>query len=296
MITVKEAFKKFKTKLELTQREQDDGSSRQKDVRSTMDSGFDIDHDFLTGSYARWTKTKPLKDVDIFCVLGSKDRHYRDKAPGVLLSDVCTVLEKKYGASNVRKQRRSVTVDFGVKATNDETGERVMSFDVVPAFEKNGHYEIPDTSTHSGWTETDPTVHYDLAVEAQKAFANEWKGLVRMVKKWNLHNGKPVSPSFLLEVMALELFVPPYGGDHRYELNAFFASAAERISEEWKDPAGLGPPVSDAMDGSACEAAKRALRAAADEAARAIQLEKSGKTGEALQAWRKIFGPLFPVS
>ena len=30
-----------------------------------MDECFHIDRDFLTGSYKRWTKTKPLKDVDI---------------------------------------------------------------------------------------------------------------------------------------------------------------------------------------------------------------------------------------
>jgi len=29
-----------------------------------------------------------------------------------------------------------------------------MSFDVVPAFDKGHHYEIPDTKTKTGWTET----------------------------------------------------------------------------------------------------------------------------------------------
>src|SRR5207247_9358900 len=76
MISTQDAFRKFRSRLELNQKEQDDASRRQKEVRTVMDGAFDIDDDFLTGSYRRWTKTKPLKDVDIFCVLGSKHRSY----------------------------------------------------------------------------------------------------------------------------------------------------------------------------------------------------------------------------
>nr|MDQ5826823.1 nucleotidyltransferase [Chloroflexota bacterium] len=134
MITVQDAFKKFRSRLELTQKEQDDASRRQKEIRSVMQEDFEVEHDFLTGSYRRWTKTKPLKDVDIFCVLGRKERHYRDKAPDELLKAVEKTLAKKYGAAYVRRQRRSVSVDFGVREDeNGETGERVMGFDVVPA-------------------------------------------------------------------------------------------------------------------------------------------------------------------
>lgn len=297
MISVHDAFKKFRSRLELTDREQQDASRRQQEIREHMDESFDVARDFLTGSYRRWTKTKPLKDVDIFCVLGPKERHYRDKAPSVLLDAVAKSLEGKYGKEKVSAQRRSVCVSFGVTPNADEgTDDKVMSFDVVPAFDKNDHYEIPDTGTKNGWTETDPEIHYDKALAAQKSFDNEWKGLVRMAKKWNAFREKPVKPSFLIEVMALDLLVPPFGGDYRYELKAFFASMADRIHETWPEPAGLGPPVSDAMDRTARDAAKSALVAASSACARAIQLETGGKNGEALRAWRDIFGPLFPLS
>jgi hypothetical protein len=36
MITVEDAFKKFKSKLELTQSEQNDASKRQQDIRKVM--------------------------------------------------------------------------------------------------------------------------------------------------------------------------------------------------------------------------------------------------------------------
>jgi hypothetical protein len=298
MISIQEAFKKFRSRLELNEREQKDASRRQKEIRAYMDEKFDVEDDFLTGSYRRWTKTKPLCDVDIFCVLGEDERHYRAKHPSALLGAVEDVMVQRYGRPNVERQRRSVNVKFGVVPDADEqTNDQVMSFDVVPAFAKDDHYEIPDTSVPKGWTETDPRVHYDKALEAQETFSGEWKGLVRMGKKWNAFHGKAVKPSFLIEVMGLEVLRPPFAGDYRYEIKAFFAALADRIEETWNDPAGLGPPVSDTMNVTDRQKAKAELIKASDAAARAIQLEKQGHNGDALRVWREqIFGPLFPLS
>lgn len=264
-----------------------------------MDEEFDVDHDFLTGSYARHTKTKPLKDVDIFCVLGDEERHYRKKAPSELLDAVERALAKKYGPSCVKRQRRSVTVDFGVKPNaEDKTDYRVVSFDVVPAFALGEDYEIPDTGTNGGaggWTKTNPRVHADRAVEAQRAYSSEWKGLVRMMKYWNNHHDRPIKPSFFVEVMALEVLHPPYGGDRAREMQFFFAGLAGRVHETWADPAGLGPPVSDAMDTTKRTAAAQALRAAERDAAHAMAMARQGRHGDALKAWRSLFGPLFPL-
>jgi predicted nucleotidyltransferase len=292
MLTIQEAFTKFKAKIsEPTEKERKDASRRQRDIRELMDTKFDIARDFLSGSYARHTKTKPLKDVDIFCVLGPKEQHYRTKEPSVLLNAMAAVLRGAYGASNVELQRRAVCVNFG----GDEE-ETVMSFDIVPAFDCGRYYELPDTQSTQKWTKSDPEVHKDKATKKHQAYSNEWKGLVRMVKTWNRAKDKPVKPSFLLEVMALQLFDGDFGGDYRYELKGFFSSAAERIFEDWPEPAALGPHVSDGMDATARQAARVALRAAADQAARAIQLEQRGNVGEALRVWQGIFGSQFSMS
>ena len=67
-----------------------------------MDKSFAIADDFLTGSYKRWTKTKPLKDVDIFCVFADSERaRYRtDKSPSIILADTEKVL-----AAEVRRRQ-----------------------------------------------------------------------------------------------------------------------------------------------------------------------------------------------
>jgi Second Messenger Oligonucleotide or Dinucleotide Synthetase domain len=294
MLTPNEAFRKFRSNLELTQKEQDNASSRQKEIRALMDESFKIADDFLTGSYRRWTKTKPLKDVDIFCVFHDDERpkYRKDKSPTIVLTDVEKALIKEYGAKNVHKQRRSVTVDF----PDGEDEERVMSFDVVPAFTKSSHFEIPDTATTKGWTETNPKVHAEKATAANDAFNGEWKGMVRMAKSWNRAKDKPVKPSFLIEVMAHEVLRPPFGGDFPYEFMAFFATLADRIEDNWADPAGLGPPVSDTMTSAERAAAKQALTEAHHMVRQAIQLTRAGQNGDALRKYRELFGDRFPLS
>jgi predicted nucleotidyltransferase len=297
MISVQDAFKKFKSNLEITQREQEDASRRQQEIRAVMNEAFAIEEDFLTGSYRRDTKTKPLKDVDIFCVFKEEERHYRDEPSLVILTEVETVLVKKYGREKVEPPVAfSVTVNFGVTVTDGKTDDKVMSFDVVPAFAKKDYFEVPNPMDSAGWTATNPKIHYDLAVDANAAYSGEWKGMVRMMKAWNRQNDKPIDPSFLIEVMALQLLYGDFQGDYRYEMKSFFASLADRIYDRWSDPAGYGPDVSDGMNESQKRTAKELLQRGEKSAAAAIQLEVQGKQGDALRAWRDIFGPLFPLS
>lgn len=301
MLTVDEAFRKFKSRLELNDREQQNASKRHTEVREHIRSRFSIDRDFLTGSYARHTKTKPLKDVDIFFVLAESERtKYRDKAPSVVLNDIADALVDEYGNDAVRKQGRSVNVDFGVVVdAEDDTDYRVVSVDVVPAFVAGDDYEIPNTDTGK-WMKTNPDIHAQEARDAHKAFSSEWKGLVRIVKYWNNNakhgKDKPVKPSFLIEVMALQCLHGGWQGRFDYEIQAFFSSLADRVLDEWPDPAGLGSSVSDGMDDQRKARAKDLLQAASREASNAINLARNGRNGEALKSWRQLFGPKFPQS
>lgn len=296
MLSVEEAFRKFRSRLELNEREEKNASKRHTEIREHLRQQFVIEDDFLTGSYRRYTKTKPLKDVDIFCVLGKSERHFRDEHPTKVLEAFRKALTKLYPSGAVTLQRRSVEVDFGVVVdAEDNTDYRVVSMDVVPAFAFGEHYEIPDKDSGK-WIKTNPTVHAQAAVEAHEAYSKEWKGLVRMAKYWNNHNGKPIKPSFLLEVMALGCLAPPFCGKFEYEFQGMFATFSNRIFDTWPDPAALGPAVSDMMNDSEKRAASQALAAAGRKATLAIDLARQGKNGEALQAWRALFGPKFPLS
>ncbi len=299
MLTVYEAFRKFKSRLELNDREQQNASARQNEIRDYLNTKFGIARSFLTGSYARHTKTKPLKDIDIFFVLGDDEKHYRAEASSIVLDRFHSVLAKEYGNQATRKQGRSVNVDFGVVVdADDNTDYRVLSVDVVPAFESGVDYEIPDSELGT-WIKTNPEIHAQKAVAAHQAFSKEWKGLVRMVKYWNnnpKHKEKPVKPSFLIEVMALECLYGNWGGRFDYEIQGFISTLADRIFDQWDDPAGLGPPISNGMDQGKKQRARELLVAASREASLAIDHARQGRNGKALQVWRNLFGPKFPLS
>lgn len=299
MLTVDDAFRKFKSRLELNDREQKNASARQTEVRDYLVTKFGIERSFLTGSYARYTKTKPLKDIDIFFVLKESEKPYLSKAPSVIIGDFYDALVEKYGKSAVRKQSRSVNVDFGVVIdAEDNTDYRVVSVDVVPAFASGDDYEIPDTDTGK-WIKTNPEIHARKATAAHQAFSNEWKGLVRMVKYWNnhaRHGEKPVKPSFLIEVMALQCLYGNWQGRFDYEIQGFFSTLADRVLDTWPDPAGLGPAISDGMDAARKQRARELLMAASRDATVAIDHARRGRNGEALKAWRALFGPKFPLS
>src|SRR3712207_6153381 len=119
MLTLDEAFAKFKSRQELTDREQKDVSLRHREVRDVVATGLGIERDFLTGSYDRWTKTRPLRDVDVFCVLDEGERGYRHRPPRAILDQVEAILAPEYGDNRVAVDRMAVTVDFGIRVNED---------------------------------------------------------------------------------------------------------------------------------------------------------------------------------
>jgi hypothetical protein len=293
MLTVPDAFEKFKSRLEISASEQEDASRRQQKIREQVREGLAVERDFLTGSYARHTKTRPLKDVDIFVVLKDSESAYLDQGPDVILDRLIEILSPHY-PGKTSKGNRSVKIDRRGFAAPDE---QVLSFDIVPAFAENGDYRIPDRR-QNGWIKTNPDVHRDKATAANAAFSDRWKPVVKMVKKWNDHHDKPVKPSFLLEVMALELLDPPWAGSYPRELRQLFATGARAIDEEWHDPAGLGPPVTARLAENPWErqTAKQALTEAEAAATEALRFEQAGRTGAALDAWHELFGSRFAKS
>jgi hypothetical protein len=293
MLTTTEAFEKFRRKLELGETEKQDAARRQTEVRECIRGGFDIKTDFLSGSYRRHTKTKPLKDVDVMFVLGGKEKWRRDKPPVETLQAFETCLKKKY--SDVEMCRRAVTVEFEKIYYPDDHEGKVLSIDALPAFDCGGDvYEIPDKVTGT-WIKTNPEKHKEQATAKNKELDGRWVPLVKMAKGWNRANGRPIKPSFLIEVMAEELIEAPFS-TYPDEIRNFFAAMEANLGRTWPEPAGLGPPVSDQMTPELVSKGKKALQDAQRKATLARRAEDTGRQGEALQIWREVLGDYFPLS
>lgn len=293
MITTEEAFEKFRQRLELSETERKNTIKRHNEVRELIRADFSVDRDILTGSYGRHTKTKPLKDVDVFFTLSETEKDkYRNKPPSELINAFVKTLRKEYGDDAVEPGRRCATVEFE-RNTDDEEG-KVLSIDAVPAFDLGDCYEIPDRVLGS-WIKTDPEVHKEQATARNKELGGKWIPLVKMVKRWNRSAGKPIKPSFLIEVMMQDLVDAPFT-TYPSEVRRFFAAALDGIEQTWADPAGYGPPVSDQMTPQLIADAKTTLRQAEMKAAQAVRFEQQGRQGDAIALWREIMGRYFPAS
>ena len=66
---IDDAFGNLKSELEITSTESKLAQTRHKLVREHIEKSWQLSDHFLTGSYDRQTKTKKLKDVDIFAVI-----------------------------------------------------------------------------------------------------------------------------------------------------------------------------------------------------------------------------------
>ena len=296
MLTTDQAFDKFRKRLELSPTESKDAARRHSEVRDCVRADFSLTTDFLSGSYRRHTKTKPLKDVDIFFVLAEKELWRRKKPPIETLQAFETSLKGKYTEDGqVELCRRAATVFFEKNYYPDDHEGKVMSIDAVPAFQISSDvYEIPDRVTGE-WIKTNPKVHAEQATAKNNEMGGTWIPLVKMLKAWNRANGKPIKPSFLIEVMAEELVEAPFSS-YPEEVRNAFASFEAGVGRDWPDPAGLGPLVSDQMDANRIAQAKTALREAQRKAALAMRSTQVGRQGEALGIWREILGDYFPLS
>ena len=279
MTYVDEAFANLRSQLEITKTESKLASRRHSEIRDVVADAWQLEDHFLTGSYRRNTKTKRLRDVDIFVVIDAKGPQagLRKKTPAALLAELKSILEDRYDAVVV--DQLACTINFG-------DDDDIVSFDVVPAFKrKGGGWEIPDTSR--GWISTNPKRHDELTTKKNNATDGKYVPFMKMVKGACRQLGDPVDPSFLLEVMALSLVSEPFGR-YQDELNWFFATAADEVIRDWPDPVGIGPEV-NSMNADERRQASEALRTAQQIAETAVWLEDEDKERAAVEEWRKLF-------
>lgn len=280
---VDEAFDRLKSNLELLPSEEELAIKRHHLIRDHIRASWTLEADFLTGSYDRHTKTKKLKDVDIFVVIDPDGpQAYLANGSGVAAIEAL---------SDVLSTRWSEVATDDYVATVEYAGDDVTSYEIAPVFARSaGGYLMPNGQ---GWMATDPNIHADLVTAKNKECGAKFVPFIKMVKGINREAGEPISPSFLLEVMGLELVFAPFGR-YRDEVRWFLASAADRFLEDWPDPAHLGPSVNRNLSASERKNLAGTIRGWLTVAEDAIRLEEAGKEKAAVEAWKQLFGWRMP--
>jgi Second Messenger Oligonucleotide or Dinucleotide Synthetase domain len=284
MSYIDDAFERLKSNLEITGTESELAQTRHNLIREHVEASWQLVDHFLTGSYGRHTKTKRLQDVDIFVVIDPKgpQGHLANGSGTAAIAALRDILAT--GWTDLATDDHVVTINYA--------GEDVASYEIAPVFpRKGGGYRIPNGP---GWMDTDPNKHASLVTNKNKKCEEKFVPFIKMVKGINREAHDPIQPSFLLEVMGLELVLEPFGR-YRDEIRFFLASAADRITDNWSDPAGLGPDVNRAVPNGRRSELVQTVRGWLSVAEEALLLENDGKEHAAVDKWRKLFGWRMPL-
>ena len=283
--TIKQAFNKLKQNLEITDLQEGTVSARQQRVREAVGDKFHVLDSFLTGSYRRNTLIAPLSeaDVDIFIILDPE--YFKSDGQTYLIDKMRTALKATYPqTSKISRNGQAVTITFAD-----------FQVDVVPAFHREGGgYLIPDSISRE-WISTDPKAHVRIWSDANKAHNGDLVPLIKMMKGWNKTNGQLLR-SFHLEALVIEILNRVKISDFPSGARYVFDKARTRVRNPTIDPAGYGGHIGSYLNTQKkLDEVVSRFETAYSRAKTAEVLDLEGKTPEAMDKWRQIFGGYFPA-
>lgn len=289
-IALTQRFATFNQNLKLTPDQISDGETKQAGVRRCLNNAYyglssDTANSFLIGSWAKDTRVRPPRDVDIYFVLSYADYLRFDKYSGnkqsALLQEVKSILQTTYSTTDMSGDGQVVLVRFNT-----------INVEVVPVFAlDNGKYFVPDTNSGGRYMVSDPTAEVNAMLTADILYNNNARRMVRMLKAWQYGCNVPIK-SFWLELLITE-FLPqsPWREQgylyYDWLMRDFFAFLISRANTYLAAP-GTSDFVAlgDLWKSRAESAYARSLKA--------CEYEYVDNVDAAGEQWQNIFGPQIP--
>ena len=231
---------------------------------------FPINNSFLTGSYSRHTKIEPLDDIDMFIVISAQGARltflydnnlvpvgrnslwncFTDDNGNISSIKVLNLLkelvEERYPKST--KIRRDGQV------VNVYLSSYKMGLDIVPAFQVQNlfgppHFLIPIGHNHTGWMKTNPLLDYEKVQRLHNRHNNKFRGLVKLVKYWNVNCNKKRLRNYHIEAIAIEIFSNTFFPVRSYSEALYkFFNKAENYVDECPDHTNMSDCITSNLD------------------------------------------------
>jgi len=297
-------------------------------VRSVLRSRAQLDRrlfnfipnaDFLTGSFDRGTKTRPLDDVDVFMVLDgarlsmsangtvlptwlgatAKDNplllpRYLDEqgciSSGKVLLVLRSALAGTYPASRIRRDGQAVNVWFESRKLGLDL---VPAFYVTPANNQSDRYLIPAGSGYTHWIPTNPKRDAEIVATLDEYHRELFRPVVKLVKWWNRVRNQGRLRSYYIEVLCMRCFGAEPIPTHGAALTKFFQYAGNVIGLSLPDPTGVGGPIAPELTELQLRESMSAVARASGAAQQAMVAALFGQTTVAIARWRQVLGPKF---
>ncbi len=285
-------FIDFLDNIKLTETQINDGEKKFKGVVSCLNQAYygtnsETDHAFYIGSWAKKTRVRPPRDVDLYFLLPTEVYYrFEQYSAGVnkqsaLLQEVKSKLAPTYSKTELKGDGPVVYAGFWT-----------FDLEVVPAFELNEDraYWVPSTKNGGKYLKTMPLHEVD-ALDAACKRSNNVRPLVRMLKCWQDNCSVPLR-SFYIELLAIDFLDQWQHRDQSY----FYYDWMCRDFFEWvitkANTHVYAPGTYEAL--WLGDAWKSRAETALLRARKACDFERDSKEGDAGEEWQKIFGTNIP--
>jgi hypothetical protein len=256
-------------------------------------------HSRLTGSYARSTAIHGIKDVDFVVFVAVENgedpdpEEILDSLYGIL-QDLPEALERPGSAQILRRQRRSVHVQFD---------EEDFHLDVVPTWLKHGIEEplwVPDREW-SRWVQSHPLGYGDALSELNAETGGKAVPLVKLFKHWRTVQMQRRRPkSYWLEALVYRHLSKGWVTTDRKSYAELFTDLLRSIRDDFQTDfdSSVVPEIPDPMlehdiafnwEWEAFKAFMTRLNESIGWAERALAKDRD-ELDDAIALWQKVFG------
>lgn len=213
-LSVSNRFKQFLDNITLSPTQIDDGKTKRGSVCKVLNAKYwssssETDNSFYVGSWGKFTRTRPPRDVDVLFKLPKSvyDRFQlrTGNKQSQLLQEVKDTLKASFPKTDIRGDGPVIKVPF-----------QSFAVELVPAFPlTSGRYCIPITTNGGSYKEFDPDAEFEAVKKSNTATSENTRELIRMMKAWQGCCSVPVK-SFWIEILAVEfLSTWEYAGKSR---------------------------------------------------------------------------------
>lgn len=284
--TVDKGFRKFHGTLTASREESQAAKNHRASIQTCLESNFEMNRFFRTGSFGNGTSIRGHSDVDYFACIPAE---ILKPNSFTTLQEIQKALNHRFKGMDISIRTPAVRVRFGTDGSE--------STEIVPAsfikIDKNDNhiYKIPDSN--GGWMRSSPEAHHNYVDEVDEKFEGKVKQLVSLLKAWKYYHSVPIC-SFYLEMRVAKYASRQDFIVYSCDLTNIFKSLWGNQLAAFQDPKGIAGSISPcASEGQKADALMK-LKIAMGQAEKARAAESAGDMSDAFYWWNLLFARKFP--
>jgi len=289
-MSVSKRFETFLENISLTENQKIEGSSRREAVVKALNSHYwgtssGTQNSIYVGSWAKYTRIRPPRDVDILYILpnsvyGRFEQRQGNKQSQIL-QEIKTILSGEFYRTSIKGDGPVVLVPFST-----------YNVEIIPSFNLiNGQNWICTTTDGGSYKTSDYKSEVEEIKKSNLLTCGNTRNLIRMLKCWQSVCSIPLK-SFIIEILSVEFL---NNWEYKDKSTVYYDWMVRDFFEFLIGKANgyvLAPGTYEVLTlGSSWESKAQSAFARAK---KACEYESSNLPNLAGDEWQKIFGTYIP--